>query len=204
MDNKLKAGIIVLGSVLLVAVLAIGMLATDATHITAITIGESLGINELLAGSADTGIGANLHYEGMACVTAIVSGEKVDLGCKHNIITTGGKNMIRDSAMGVNWNKLNRLAIANNTVAQGASDTSLQGIYSTCDLGIQSVTPLLIGTGNWSVNYTWTSSCDSTYVNATGIYNETTATALFAETTFTTVTLNTNDQLQIIYYTWVS
>ena len=61
-----------------------------------------------------------------------------------------------------------------------------------------------IGTGNWSISHTWTSSCDGRIINATGIYNATAVGKLFAEANFTSVTLNNGDQLTITYYTWVT
>jgi hypothetical protein len=99
---------------------------------------------------------------------------------------------------------LDQLALANNTVAQSASDTNLQGEWTTCGLARATGTLTSINTGNWSISYQWTSTCDNVIVNATGIYNTTASGNLFAETTFATTTLQTNDKINVTYYTWVS
>jgi len=122
-----------------------------------------------------------------------------------NLITNRGKDMIKETIGGATINNTNRfIAIANNTVAQSASDTNLQGQYSTCSLAGKIGDYASRGTGNWSVSGVWTSSCDNVYVNATGTYNTTSSGNLFQETTFTTVTLQTNDQLNVTYYTWLT
>jgi hypothetical protein len=143
--------------------------------------------------------GENLKYTGVACV---YKNDQL-IGCYHNLITNNGKNLIKQDMMGTATVTLNQIAIANNTVAQSASDTTLQGEWTTCGLAKATGTLTDIGVGNWSINYQWTSTCNNAIVNATGIYDSVSNT-LFAETTFPTTTLQANDKINITYYTWVS
>ena len=65
----------------------------------------------------------------------------------------------------------------------------------------------IIGNGNWSIWIQWTSTCDTTYVNSTGIYNGTgvASGSLMAEAHWVPGTiLNTGDKLNVTYYTWVA
>jgi hypothetical protein len=60
-----------------------------------------------------------------------------------------------------------------------------------------------IGNRDWLITYEWISSFDSILVNTTDIYTARPGN-LFVETTFSTVTLNTNNKLDVNYYCWVS
>jgi hypothetical protein len=142
----------------------------------------------------------NLKYTGVACV---YKNDQL-IGCYHNLITNRGKDLIKIDMMGTGAVTLDQLALANNTVAQSASDTNLQGEWTTCGLARVTGTLTSIGTGNWSISYQWTSTCDNAIVNATGIYNTTFSGNLFAETTFATTTLMNGDKINVTYYTWVS
>jgi hypothetical protein len=146
------------------------------------------------------GVNENLKYTGVAC---IYKNDQL-IGCYHNLITNRGKDLIKLDMMGQAVVTLDQLALANNTVAQSASDTNLQGEWTTCGLARATGTLTSIGTGNWSINYVWTSTCDNAIVNATGIYNTTASGNLFAETTFPTTTLMNGDKINVTYYTWVS
>jgi hypothetical protein len=146
------------------------------------------------------GVNDNLKYTGVAC---IYKNDQL-IGCYHNLITNRGKDLIKLDMMGQAEVTLDQLALANNTVAQSATDTNLQGEWTTCGLARATGTLTSIGIGNWSINYVWTSTCDNVIVNATGIYNTTAPGNLFAETTFPTTTLMNGDKINVTYYTWVS
>jgi hypothetical protein len=135
----------------------------------------------------------NLKYTGVAC---IYKNDKL-IECKHNLITNRGKDLIKLDMMGSAVVTLDQLALANNTSPQSASDTNLQGEWTTCGLARATGTLTSIGTGNWSINYQWTSTCDNAIVNATGIYNTTALGNLFAETTFATTTLMNGDKINV-------
>jgi hypothetical protein len=138
-------------------------------------------------------IGENLKYTGVAC---IYKNDQL-IGCYHNLITNQGKDYIKQDMMGTAAITLNKLAIANSTTAQSAANINLQGEWTTCGLARATGTLTSIGTGNWSINYVWTSTCDNAIVNATGIYNETGTDVLFAETTFATTTLMNGDKINV-------
>jgi len=144
--------------------------------------------------------GDGIRYTGYVCIYK--NGELIT--CKHNIITDRGKDLIKMDMMGTDTVTLNVLAVANNTAGVSASDTNLQGEWTTCNLSAVTVTPTSVGTGNWSLSYEFTSTCDSVNVNAVGVYNETKSGNLFAETTWSpTTVLNNGDKLRITYYLWV-
>jgi len=146
-------------------------------------------------------------YTGIACLQVIRSdGTKEPEECKHNIITNRGLTFLKMSVNG-SWGttNLNTLALGNATAAQAATDTALGGLYTgTCNLSAAAATYAgLSPNGNSSLNYLFTTNCSTVYVNATGIYNATTSGNLFAETTFSTKTLNSGDQINETYYWWI-
>jgi hypothetical protein len=114
--------------------------------------------------------------------------------------------MTRDALGMGGLGAVNVIGVANNTVTQAATDTVLQGEWTTCNMGRATGTYVeeTGSYGNWTIVNTFTSSCDNVRVNATGLYNNTVGNWLFAEDTFTNVDLQTNDQLQITWYIWVT
>jgi hypothetical protein len=115
-----------------------------------------------------------------------------------------GKDLVKTALGTGSATPITKIAVANNTVAQSAADTSLQGEWTTCGLAAATGTYVSAGTGAWNITYQWTSTCDNVIVNATGLYNATGTNQLFAETTFTTVTLQTNDKLNVTWGLTVS
>ncbi|QLJ52546.1 MAG: hypothetical protein Sv326_0445 [Candidatus Fermentimicrarchaeum limneticum] len=145
-----------------------------------------------------------LQYTGVLCVGARLDGIYYDYGCRHNIITSKGRNMLAWSVEGNGTALvLNKLGVGNSSAGQVAADTDLANLYTNCGLSIATVTPYSPGVGNWSVNNVFTSTCTNIVANTTGIYNTTTAGNLFAEANYTSVTLNINDQLNLTYNMWV-
>lgn len=136
-----------------------------------------------------------LKYSGTVCI--FLNDNLVD--CRSNLLTNVGKNMIRGSLQGLVSN-VNKIALATNTQAMSPTDTVLQGEITDCGLGAATGTITNSSTaGQWNISYQWTSTCDNKIVNATGLYNATGINTLFAETTFATVILNTNDKINV---TW--
>lgn len=96
-----------------------------------------------------------------------------------------------------------QIALCNSTqVAAGqgcgvpAADNSEEFIsYDQCGLTNATGTYVSLGTGNWSVQHTFTASCDSLTINSTRVQNRTSD--LMAGLNFSGVTLNTNDQLTV-------
>jgi hypothetical protein len=151
----------------------------------------------------------NLNFEDSVCIGATLSGVYNPVGCTHNTLTGKGKDLLEALLNGTSYSlNVTRLAIANDTTAQAtATDTTLSGELIGCGFTNTTGTSSYFSNGNWNVTYTWTNTCaGSSTVNATGIYNSSSYNTavgvganLFAETTFTSVTLNQNDQINV---TW--
>jgi len=152
-----------------------------------------------------TGSAAGIKYNSQVCVYK--NNEIVD--CSPNLITNIGKEHIdmflgNGSAGSV---ATDYLALSNTSTVLAVTDTTLPGeIANECTLGRQQGTYHNFGTGSWNITYQWTlaAGCSNHVVNATGIFNATTSGTLFAENTFTDVTLEGNDQLNVTWGIWVT
>jgi len=156
-----------------------------------------------------------IGYIGVPCIQVTrVNGNVEPQICTHNLITNGGKEWVKKAAMGggsqlSNWT---RLAVGGNTSAElAATDITLANIWVNCGLTNATGTQTSMGTGNWSIWYQWTATCDSAQVNNTGIYNFTSEVAgaasgnLLAEARWTPSTqLMNGDKINVTYYTWVA
>ena len=154
-----------------------------------------------------------IKYTGVACRQVIRADGTVEpQECVHNIVTTAGKNAIKDYVGLSNAAKANfsTLAVANCSLGQAVGDTDLCGgeRWTTCSVtiaGPDTGFPNSQGTGNWSTSHQWTSSCDTVYVNATGVYNSTAPGTMLAEANWTPVTtLMNGDKLNVTYYIWIT
>lgn len=149
--------------------------------------------------------GQPLEYHTNVCVYK--NGELID--CNHNTITNVGKDFIKTSltnTTGVTNNTINILALGNSSPTVAAT-TTLNSQYNTCGLanGTGTYNSNSASNGNWSMTRTWTSSCDGSLVNTTGLYRAPGVPGeLFAGASFTSTTLQNNDQLTINYTIWVS
>lgn len=128
--------------------------------------------------------------------------------CSSNLLTNDGKDAIKNYIGSTGTvNPFDWLAVANNTVAQAVGDSSLQGEWSTCGLAGADGTYYDYETGAWNISHQFTvSGCGTTPnidVNATGLYNAS-ADTLFAENTFTLVTLQDGDKLNVTWGIWVT
>ena len=150
-------------------------------------------------------VSEKIKYKGFVCaeVKRGNSSEWELVGCNHNLITNTGKDMVMAMLVYGGQSNVTYIAVANNTVPQSASDTSLQGEWTTCGLERQPANEVTINDiGNWSIAYTWTVTCDNVIVNATGLYNSTGG--LFAETTLPQTYLYNTDQLKVTWTLIVS
>jgi hypothetical protein len=139
-----------------------------------------------------------LKYDGVVCVYK--NNQLVE--CKHNLITNLGLNLIKTTAGQGTAMAVTKIAVANATgTAQSATDTSLTGEWASC--GLTATTGTYVnqaGNGQWNITYQWTQTgCSDVLVNGTGLYNATGASQLFAETSFSAVTLQANDRINV---TW--
>jgi len=140
-------------------------------------------------------------YHAMVCVWK--NGELV--GCKHNVLFTSGKNLIKtilgDTGSG---GPVKVIALCN--ASAGCAEPTVSGSetyneFSSCGLAPAEGTYTSNGDGNWSIQKTFTATCDDLVTNVTRIGNGTT---YFAGASFTSVTLQTNDQLTVTWTIWVS
>ncbi len=76
------------------------------------------------------------------------------------------------------------------------------GATHGCGLGNASGLYYSLGTGNWTVENTFTASCDGIYVNATRLQNGTHD--IFAGESFTHTSLDDTDTLHINWSVWIS
>jgi hypothetical protein len=127
--------------------------------------------------------------------------EIVECGNNPNLVTNAGLNAIRDTiGQGTNFSAFESIGLCNATAGCGspaAGDTTLENEFTSCGLSRAAGTYGTLGTGNWSIFNTFTATCDNRITNKTGIFNHTSSGTLFAENTFTLVTLQTNDQLTV-------
>ena len=189
--------------------------------IIAFASGISLGINSIPISSPTSG---GIHSADQVCITKIDgnTGEIIPLGCNHNLFTTAGQNMTRDylSTAAAHGDFPQYIAVSNDTPrcgsgactsTSGANSTNLTYEFVGCGLGRAVATRSVNDTtGAWILTKTFTvSSCTGTVaVNATGLFNSTTAGAAgvsyFAGNNFTDASLTNNDQLNVTWTIQVS
>lgn len=158
-----------------------------------------------------------LKYSSSVCVEK--NGELIS--CSPNTITNVGKNMIQDmlTAPGTQTTEIKYIALCNNTNQSddgGAlacnqtkqTDTVLLAEYFACNLERGTAT-LSFDTSRGNISYanTFTSTCDNVTTNVTALFNSSssgTTGSYFAGNNFTAVTLETDDQLTVTWYIWVT
>jgi len=187
--------------------------------ITLLALGFALG-NSMTSTSIDDSVSAVYHTS--VCKQVIrANGEVEDLGCNHNLLPMSGRALLQQILGGINTAATSALnmTIANCTgggaTQPNVTDTKLCGKgssameYNTGQCGMGPVvatyynfTGNVAGLPGWNITNTFTSTCNDVIVNATALYN--TTTQLFAENTFTTVTLQNGDQLNVTWGIWVT
>lgn len=186
MKNIPKKPLVILSSLLLVLV-------------AGIAVSNYQPNNAIPGQSANEQIGP-IHISGPCKIVSDDKGNVLSNVCQHNLLTTVGVNSFKAAAgqgASIKWTKL---SIGNSTTTQAIGDTALGGEFASCGLDPQEGTYVTCGNGCWNVTYTWTSTCDNVWVNATGVYNSTGSNQLIAETAFATGdTLQTNYKYNI---TW--
>jgi len=160
--------------------------------------------------SINTGISIRepMHSGSSVCAQITrADGTTEDLGCRENVWTNTGKNWTRDciGQFICGATAFKYLALG-NTTAPAAASTTLAGEIADCGLARASGTYITEGAsvGNWTIYYTWTSTCNNEVVNTTAVFNATSAGTMLAGTTITSATLQSSDQLQVNYTKWVA
>jgi hypothetical protein len=177
-------------------------------------IGTSYALlNNQMYSSIAAGTPQQMGYTGMVCreVTR-TDGTVLDLGCYHNVLANNGKNLTtsqlfsKPSAASAT-DVVDTMQLG-NTSAPLVTSATHPGLIAECGLdeyaslawiGVGTATD---GNGNVSTNYRWTSTCDGVVVNTTGLLSNTNK--YFAGNTFTSVTLQANDQLNVTWYVWIT
>lgn len=128
--------------------------------------------------------------------------------CYSNLVTTAGLNAIKDGlGQGSLPAAYDYVALCNATAGctdPAAGDTALDNEYAAGGLSRAQGTYSSNGNGNWTISKTFTATADSLVTNMTGLFNASSSGTMLAENNFTSVTLQTNDQLTINWTIWVS
>jgi hypothetical protein len=169
--------------------------------------GQNIGIR--ISGNS---VGLPTSHSGIACIQVTrADGTKEESICNHNQFPMSGRNMTRDYlGAGASLSAINVVAAGNVTTSQAATENWLNGEYAACGLTKAAGTgPTGVSgadaNGNWSITKTFTSTCDSVVVNGTALMNGTGAgNYTFAMANFTSATLQTNDQINITWFVWVT
>lgn len=139
------------------------------------------------------------EYKLIGTICAWKNGEP--LGCKDNVGTDDGRELIEDYMQGGNFAAVNDIALG-NTSTPTTSSTSHPGEITDCGLARASAsTTYDNGIGNWTVEYVWNSiTCDGVLVNTTGVYNQTSGgTYVCGGALATGATVSTPDTLTLNY-----
>lgn len=139
------------------------------------------------------------------------------VSCDHNLLYNSGKNMTRDALFNGGAGKVINISLCNATAGCGTpASTSDEGYtgFNSCGLSAGEGTATInkVSPGNWSIQKTFTSSCDGLSTNATRLGNATMnqsgvgllVDGLFAGNTFTLVNMNNADQLTVNWTIWIS
>ena len=129
------------------------------------------------------------------------------VNCDSNVLFNTGKDLIEDylGDSGGTGDEVDQIELCNATGSACETPTAdgTAAFSPFIDGGLQKATGTYadLGTGNWSIQHTFTATADNLKTNVTRIGN--TAGTLFAANEFTSVTLQTNDQLTINWTIWV-
>jgi len=185
----------------------IGLLAVIVIGVMIASFGNFVGNVALTSLVLNSFSGQEVEYDSAVCIYK--NGEL--LQCKHNLLTTVGKNLTVSRMIGGAGAAVNHIAVSNGT-DPNVSSTVLEheiGSANGCP-GLnrtQDTTVVNIGDGNWSYSVKFTSDC-AAKVNTTGLFNNTATggQALFAAASFesTAVTLQSSDELNITWYIFVT
>ena len=121
----------------------------------------------------------------------------------HNLLTNSGRDFLHlqgYETTGLGANGGNYLAVTSDTTAPSASDTSLTGEITNGGLGrVVGAVAHVAGNTTTTITKTFTSSATHSAVQKSGLFTASTAGTMVHEATFTSVNLETNDQLSV---TW--
>ncbi|MBI2449436.1 hypothetical protein HYV49_04015 [Candidatus Pacearchaeota archaeon] len=172
--------------------------------VIAVTLMSAIVLTLVIPGPASIStvfpvVSSGINYRAYVCIYK--NGELQE--CSHNLLYNAGKNITRDLLGGGSSGTIRNITLCNasagtTSCAAPIADASESFVeYNGCGLTSATGTYNTINSndGNWSIVATFTSSCDNRITNVTRLKNATGG--LFASNTFTSVTLQTNDQLTV-------
>ena len=126
-----------------------------------------------------------------------------------NLLFTGGNETVETALTGGTIGTVQNITLCDASTGCGepliGDGSETWNEYTDCGLSGALGTITDQGTGNFSVANTFTSTCDGKIVNVTRISNATASAGVyFAGNNFTSVTLQTADQLTVTWYIWIS
>jgi len=123
----------------------------------------------------------------------------------YNTYTDAGKNATRDLLGYGNAGAGFKYVGLGNTTAPSSSSTTLASEYSSGTLTRALGTYYALSqVGNWTISNTFTADADNQVVNTTALFNASSSGVLLAGFSFTSATLQTNDQITINATIWAS
>lgn len=142
----------------------------------------------------------------MSSVCVYKNNELID--CSSNLLYDDGKNLIRTVLGNTGTGgPVKNITLCNATAGCGspqADHLETYNYYTSC--GLQADADGSYGAlgqaGNWTISRLFTASCDGLVTNATRL--EAGSATIFAGNNFTSVTLQTNDQINVTWTIWVT
>lgn len=144
-----------------------------------------------------------LEYNSMVCV---YKNNEV-LSCSENALTNAGKDAIKDLlGDGTAGAGFDYIALGNGATPNASSVSMEDEIGNEQAVGRTQGTYASIGTGNWTISALFTANDTVSNINTTSLFNDSfpTNTTLFAYNTFTDVSLEDNDQINVTWTIWVT
>lgn len=179
-----------------------GLLAAVGVGIMAFSLGGIVGNVVLSSSSVQNPSGQQVKYGSMVCVYH----NNEEVYCSPNTLTDTGKNLTASRLTGEVADAMNYIAVGNGTPVN-SSTVFLEDEIAECGLTrTQDSSAVNIGDGNWSYSVQFTSTCNGILVNTTVLYNNTAGgdTAFAGDTFGSDVTLQSNDQLNVTWYVFVT
>jgi len=154
-------------------------------------------------------VGNPIGYHSSVCKQVIRADGSVEpVECSSNVLYDTGKNLIRTylGDTGGGTDEVDQIELGNASLAAGEPQADSSEAYTALSgCGMDAATgayTALAQDGNWTIDYEFTSTCADVLTNVTHLTN--TATAEFAGNSFTLVTLQNGDKLQLNWTIWPS
>lgn len=119
----------------------------------------------------------------------------------HNLIVEAGKKVVVQRIKGASPAEFTYIALGSGTTPPSPTDTALQTELTTDGLQ-RAVASSITWDTNFKITYTHTFTYTGTTaqnVSETGIFNASTGGNMLARAVFSTVSLNTNDTIKIVW-----